>query len=115
MLGQPLGQLDGAAADRQVNHQARRIRRRRSRRQIAQYDFVSRPPDFREFVQIGDGLRCVFTPDLALLFEIGLRTAIDIRCEASGKIKRFQDHRNGIARGADQCEDRGQHTDNQRQ
>src|SRR5260370_37556414 len=85
-----------------------------SRRLIAQYDFVSCPPDFLEFVAGGDGVRRVFTPNRAFFFEVALRTAIDICVsEAIGNIKRFQDHRNGIARGADHGADRGYNANKQ--
>src|SRR5262249_17178624 len=114
MLGQPFAQPGGPSANREVNNQSRPIRYSLPACQIAQQDFVPRAPDFLEFVIVGGGVGWIFTPNGAFFLEVALRAAIDIRIgEAIGKIERFQDHRNGIACGADHCADRGHHADEQ--
>src|SRR5215471_818247 len=77
-LRQPLGQLGGSSADRQMNNQACRIRHALSRRKIAQYDLVSCALEFPEFVVESGSVRRVFAPHVALFLEIALSAAIDI-------------------------------------
>src|ERR1700739_2877955 len=94
-LRPPFGQYGFPSADRQVNNEGPPICYSISPRHIAQQYLVSCAPNFREFVVVGDSVRRVFTPYVALFLEVALRTAIDIGMSgvACGKIEYLQHHR----------------------